>query len=116
MLLAKLCAKIKLVAKPLFVLPVRRRAGVAPLVPDANKAGFFAVEKIRVGKIESLHVDDTDQDSLAILMVLTRAKIPAVGIRRLDFPAGDLGLRCQDWVTELHTQDSGVPDDSGEVL
>ena len=70
MLLAKLRAKIKLVAKPLFVLPVRRRAGVAPLVPDANEAGFFAAEKIRVRKIESLHVNDAYQDPLAILMAL----------------------------------------------
>ena len=70
-----------------IALPIplmRRRTGVAPHVPDADKARPAPVQEVGMGKIKPLDIDDADQHIFPVPMPGRIAKAPALRPRRLD--------------------------------
>ncbi len=80
------------------------KGGRYPLVPNANEASFVAAEKVRVGKIESLHIDNANQNSFPILVPLSEPKLKSFGIRRFD-SSDETVASAPGLVPQLHAQD-----------
>ena len=86
----------------------------AALIPDAHEARpAVAVEEVRVGEVEALHVDDADEHALAVVVRLGRAEALRAALRRPDLLRRDDGRRHRQRLAHLDVGDL-VP--GGNVL